>query len=154
VKRVCILQVEDTKEDVWLMEYAFEDSGIGAILRSVPHGKAAIDYILGNGPYGDRAEFPMPHLIFLDLKMPGEDGLEVLNWIRTASPQRNLPVIILTSSGQAHDIEKAYSAGANAYVTKPSGVLELIELLRAVNVFWLRFTQLPLAVAPSARQAA
>jgi CheY-like chemotaxis protein len=148
------LQVEDTEEDVELTTYAFKQAGIQATLRSVPHGRAAMDYISGAGHYGDRAKFPAPHLILADLKMPGIGGLELLNWIRTASAQRNVPVIILTSSGQADDVENAYSAGANAFITKPSGVLELIELLRALNIFWLRFAQLPDAVAPTARQAA
>jgi CheY-like chemotaxis protein len=154
VNRICILQVDDTEEDVMLMEYAFHEAGIGATLRSVPHGRAAIDYISGNGQFADRARFPAPHLILLDLKMPGIAGLEVLRWIRTASDHKNVPVLVLTSSAQTHDVEAAYSAGANAFISKPSGVLELIEVVRAVNVFWLRFTQLPAAVAAAARQAA
>ena len=137
-----------------LMEYAFQEAHIGATLRSVPHGQAAMNYLSGNGQYADRARFPEPHLILLDWKMPGISGLEVLQWIRSGSDHRNVPVIVLTSSGRTDDVDTAYSAGANAFITKPSGVLELIDLLRALNVFWLRFTQLPGAVAAAARQAA
>src|SRR3954464_8635626 len=100
MKRICILQVEDTDDDVVLMEYAFQGAGIRATLRSVPHGQAAIEYISGHGKYADRAKFSAPHLILLDLKLPGVGRMEVLNWIRTMSHQRNIPVIVLTSSGQ------------------------------------------------------
>jgi CheY-like chemotaxis protein len=153
MKRICVLQVEDTDEDIQLMGYAFEEAGIGATLRAVTHGQAAIDYLSGTGKYADRTAFPLPHLILLDLKMPGLDGVELLRWIRTASVCKNIPVIVLTSSAQEQDVEAVYSAGANAFVTKPSGVLELIELLGVLKSFWLQFTQLPSAVAVAARQA-
>ena len=154
MKRICILQVEDTEEDVLLMEYAFKESGLAAMLRAVPHGRAAMDYISGGEQYEDRSRFPLPHLILLDWKLPGIGGLEVLQWIRNDSEQKNVPVIVLTSSAQTHDVEAAYSSGANAFITKPSGVLELIEMLRALNVFWLHFAQIPGAVAVAARQVA
>jgi CheY-like chemotaxis protein len=143
VNTFCILQVEDTDEDVFLMEYAVREAGIKNVLKSVSHGQEAIAYLSGAGKYADRCRFPLPGLILLDLKMPGMSGLEVLHWLRNESAHRTTPVIILTSSRQAEDIEQAYEAGANAYITKPSGVVELIEILRALDGFWVQHAQCP-----------
>jgi CheY-like chemotaxis protein len=152
MKTFCILQVEDTEEDVVLMEYAFREAGLENELRGVPHGQAAIDYLSGKAQFSDRRRFPLPGLILLDLKLPGIGGLDVLRWIRASSNHRTTPVIVLTSSGQESDIEESYQEGANAFITKPSGIVELIELLRAMKVFWLQYAQFPQAVVGLERQ--
>jgi len=143
MKTLSILQVEDTEEDVLLMEYAFNEAGIQSVLRSVPHAEAAMAYILGQRQYVERNEFPEPSLLLLDLKLPGMSGLELLDWLRNASPMPKIPVIVFTSSSQRQDVQAAYDAGANAFVTKPSGIDQLVEFLEALKVFWLRYTQFP-----------
>jgi two-component system response regulator len=153
VKTLCVLQVEDTEADVLLLEYAFAEVDIQSTLRSVSSAEAAIDYLLGNGNYSDRESNPTPTLLLLDLKLPGMSGLELLKWIRTESPVPTLPVIMFSSSGQHQDVEDAYSAGANAFVTKPSGIYDLAEFVGGLKVFWLRYTQFPtVLVHPAIRR--
>jgi DNA-binding response OmpR family regulator len=139
----CLLQVEDTENDVILLQHAFQQADIQWPLRSVLDGQEAMDYLSGIGKYADRQKFPIPALVLLDLKLPRVMGLELLQWIRKESQIKTLPVIVLTSSGQRKDVDNAYNAGANAFVIKPSGMAELIELLKAFKVFWLRYTESP-----------
>ncbi|HSU56706.1 MAG TPA: response regulator [Candidatus Dormibacteraeota bacterium] len=143
MKTLCVLQVEDTEEDVVLLRYAFQQAGIQSVLRAVPHGEAAMDYILGKGDFYDREAFPLPALILLDLKLPGMSGLELLGWVRSSSPIRMVPVIVLSSSSHRTDVESAYERCANAFVTKPSGIDELTELVEGLKIFWLKHTQFP-----------
>jgi CheY-like chemotaxis protein len=148
VKDFSILQVEDTENDVILMKYAFKQAGIANALSVVRDGQQAIDYLAGVGEYADREKYPLPGLVLLDLKLPRKMGLDVLKWIRENPSLDALPVIVLTSSGQRDDVQNAYRTGANSFLIKPSGVKELVELLKAVKVYWLEYNE-----APSERHA-
>jgi CheY-like chemotaxis protein len=153
VKTLCVLQVEDSEADVLLMKYAFTEADVQSALRSVPSAEAGVDYLLGHGKYRDRESFPTATLLLLDLKLPGMSGLELLKWIRSGSPVATLPVIIFSSSGQHQDVEDAYNAGANAFVSKPSGIDDLAEFVAGLKIFWLRHTQFPTAlVHPAIRR--
>jgi CheY-like chemotaxis protein len=143
VKDFCILQVEDSEDDVVLLQHAFQGAGITNPLRTVRDGQEAIDYLSGVGKYADRHRYPFPCLVLLDLKLPRKMGLEVLEFIRAHPELKTLPVLVLTSSGQRYDVSDAYRAGANAFLIKPSGVMELTELLKAIKGFWIRFNEPP-----------
>jgi DNA-binding response OmpR family regulator len=100
-----ILLVEDNDDDVLIMQNAFKKASVPNPLRTVSDGEAAIAYLSGEGPFGNRKQFPLPVIVLLDLNMPKKNGLEVLQWIR--------------------------QLGANAYIIKPSRVEELLEMVRA-----------------------
>ena len=112
------LLVEDNEDDVFFMERAFKDAALKNPLRVVTNGEEAIDYLSGTGEYSNRNQFPLPDIVFLDLKMPGIDGFEVLAWIRQ---QENfaVPVVLLTSSAQEVDYRRARELGADCYLLKP-----------------------------------
>jgi CheY-like chemotaxis protein len=116
----------------------------------VPNGQEAIDYCAGVGRYANREENPLPCLVLLDLNMPRKSGLEVLKWIREDQSISAVPVIILTSSLQESDIHRAYVAGANAYLGKPSQPEDLTGMIKAVEEFWLGFNRTVLTRAESA----
>jgi CheY-like chemotaxis protein len=139
----CILQVEDDKNDVLFLKYAFTSAGITHPLQVASDGPEAIDYLSGTGDFADRARYPLPCLVLLDLKMPGMTGLEVLEWIRAQPRLRMLPVIIFSSSAQQHEIDQAYHLGANSFVVKPACVEERNELARLIKGFWLRYNEPP-----------
>ena len=132
-----ILQLEDDENDVMFLQFAFKAAQIPNPLRTVRDGQEAIDYLSGKGAYVDREKFPIPLLVLLDLKTPRLSGQEVLKWIRAQPALRNLVCIILSASGNHHDVNAAYAAGANAFLVKPAGLDKLTELVRAVQVFWL-----------------
>src|SRR5689334_12002269 len=108
-----ILVVEDDPNDVLLIQRAFRKAGLKNELRIVGDGEEAIAYLKGEGEFCKRDRFPLPFMILLDLKMPGTDGFEVLQWIRRTPNVRRCLVVVLTSSNRQGDVDKAYELGAN-----------------------------------------
>jgi CheY-like chemotaxis protein len=131
-----ILLVEDDPNDVWLVKHAFQSSNIANPLRIVNDGQEAIDYLNGQGQYGDRAAFPLPKLVLLDLKMPRLNGFDVIGWMRRHHPSKLTPIIILSSSALPQDVNRAYELGANAYMVKPADYRALERLFRTIADFW------------------
>lgn len=134
-----ILLVDDSEDDVFFMQRALEDAAISNPVFVAEDGLKATDYLSGTGQYSDRAAFPVPALMFLDLKMPGKKGLDVLAWLRRQEHLRSIVVVILTSSQEPSDLRQAYHLGANSYLVKPSTTQRLRELVQAVKAYWLEF---------------
>jgi len=88
-------------------------------LQIATDGEQALDYLRGEGVFSDRAEHPLPALVFLDLKLPYVHGFEVLAWIRAQPALATLPVLVLTSSPEVRDRERALALGAKDYLVKP-----------------------------------
>src|SRR5688572_11466340 len=109
-----ILLVEDEANDALLLERAFKRAELSPNLKVVTDGDQAVQYLGGEGKYNDRTQFPIPSLLLLDLKLPRRSGLEVLEWIRQHPDLKTLPVIVLTSSRDTDDIDKAYDLGATS----------------------------------------
>lgn len=141
-----ILQVEDREEDVYLLKRAIERAEVHAEVHAVVDGQEAIDYLEGKGPFADRTQHPLPYLILLDLKLPLKTGFDVLAWVRAQPPLRTLIVIVLSSSIDEGDLEKAYQLGANAFLVKPSDMHTLVEMCKAMKLFWLTHNQPPARV--------
>lgn len=133
-----ILLVEDEENDVVFMEMALEKAGLADAFQVAEDGEEAINYLSGQGEFADRARFPLPALIFLDLKLPKVMGMDVLKWIRNQSALDTMVVIMLTSSQQRSDIRMACSLGANSYLVKPLNPLALGEIVDLVKRYWLK----------------
>lgn len=139
-----ILLVEDEPNDVFLIERAFRKCESQHCLQSVHDGEQAIAYLCGAREFADRQKYPIPSLILLDLKLPRRGGLEVLAWLRGRHDSlKRLPVIVLTSSKQASDVNRAYELGVNSYLVKPVAFDGLLELVKAVDSYWTRFNERP-----------
>ncbi len=145
-----ILQVEDDPNDVFFLQHAMKKVGVANPVQVVSDGQQAIDYLQGAGKFADRNQFPFPCLVLLDLKLPYVMGLEVLRWIRN-QPDRALPVIMISASGENADIAASYRLGANAFLTKPSEARKLEEMVRAIRDFWLSHNTLPEGSLPERR---
>jgi CheY-like chemotaxis protein len=113
-----VLLVEDNEDDVFLMKRLFHKAKIDIPLKVVTDGQMAVDYLSGTGAYQDRTVYPIPDLVFLDLKLPFLQGFEVLNWIRKQPEIKSLRVIILSSSLEDQDRERAVTLGSS-YLVKP-----------------------------------
>src|SRR6476660_7885214 len=120
-----ILLVEDNDDDVFLMKHALASAGVSNAVLVVESGQRAVDYLSGEGPYSDRSRYPMPAVVFLDLKLPLMSGHEVLAWIRAQRQLESLVVVVLTSSNEPSDVRRAYSLGANSYLMKPLTAAQL-----------------------------
>lgn len=135
--RAVILLVDDNEDDVLLIRRAFAQGKILNSLHVVRSGPEAIAYLNGSGKYADRSEFPLPSLVLLDIKMPGMDGFEVLQWIRRGSLVPTLRVVMLTSSDLMRDVNTAYQLGANSFLIKPLDFERFVEISEALSGFWL-----------------
>lgn len=126
-----VLLVEDNPDDALLMESAWRTAGIRNRFPMVNDGEQALAYLNGTGIYADREQYPFPISVFLDLKLPRIDGLDVLAAIRRSPELRGLNVDVLSASARSADVERALSLGANSYLVKPSRVEELVDMLHA-----------------------
>jgi CheY-like chemotaxis protein len=138
-----LVVVEDDDNDVVLLQRAFRKSNLLNPLVFLRDGEMARDYLAGRGEYADRAAHPLPVLMLLDLKLPRLSGLELLEWMREQPALRGLPVVILTSSRESRDLERAYALGANSYLVKPVAFEALLELVRAIGLYWLMLNEAP-----------
>ncbi len=132
-----ILYAEDSGDDAFMMERAFRKANFLNKLKVVYNGQQAIDYLAGKALFADRAVYPMPAMVLLDLKMPQKTGLEVLQWIRGEGGLKDMTVFLLSSSNLEKDIASAYRLGANGYLVKPmslDGMLDLVGNLRDLCV--------------------
>ncbi len=143
--------VEDDRNDIFFLQYAFEVAGIENPLHVVIDGQKAIDYLAGAGQYADRRRFPFPSLVLLDLKLPVRMGTDVLLWIRKQAHLANLLVIVLSSSSDSHDVDRAYECGARSFLVKPLSVEKRLELARMIKSYWLELNEFPSPVSAPKR---
>ena len=136
-----ILLVEDNEDDIFLMQRALKAAGITNPLFIVEDGQQALDYLAGNGEYADRSSYPIPAIVFLDLKLPEIRGHDVLAWIREQTRFENVVVVVLTSSSEPHDLKEAYRLGANSYVVKPPTAEQLLDMAKAFRWYWLQYNE-------------
>ena len=132
-----ILLVDDSRNDVLLMRTIFERNGLRQPLQFAFNGDEAIAYLQGDGPYHDRAQFPLPTVVLMDLNMPGKNGFEMLEWIRGNPAFKRLRVYILSASSRSEDIERAYDLGASSYLVKPRNLDGLTQMAKCL-IAWLK----------------
>jgi len=137
-----ILLVDDSEGDLFLMRMAFERAGFNSPVQEVHNGEAAIAYLKGEAPYNARDKFPLPAVILLDLNMPMKNGFNVLEWLRTQPVLKRIAVVILTASMRREDLEHAFDSGVNSFLVKPSGIEDLIAMVRTLGD-WLRLNHFP-----------
>jgi CheY-like chemotaxis protein len=144
LERYLILLVEDDPNDIILIKRAFEKANITNPLQVVENGEEAISYLTGKGRYGNRVKYPLPMLLLLDLKLPRKSGHEVLEWLRKQPMLKRLTVVVLTSSQQSSDINRAYDLGANSYLVKPVTFNALVEMVKVLNFYWVILNEKPI----------
>ncbi|RMG67690.1 MAG: response regulator [Nitrospirae bacterium] len=138
-----ILLVEDDQNDVMLIKRAFNKCGLINPVYSVSNGEEAVKYLEARPPYDDRGTYPLPVLILLDLKMPRMNGFEFLKWIRSHPDFKKMIVVVLTSSKESPDVNRAYELGANSYLVKPVQFSDLMNLVKELHLYWLILNELP-----------
>jgi CheY-like chemotaxis protein len=150
VKPHCILIAEDNEADVLTLRRAFNQLGFAGVLRVVESGADAIAYLSGDGIFSDRARYPFPDLLLLDLKMPGTNGFEVLQWLRDQDDAACglLRTVVLTTSDEIRDVNRAYQLGANSFLTKPVEFADFKNAIEAVMRFWLALSLAPKTDVP------
>jgi CheY-like chemotaxis protein len=127
-----ILLVEDDPNDALLMRRAFRKLNLENGLQVLEDGEEAVAYLAGTRRYADRARYPFPRIVVLDLKLPRRSGLEILEWIRGNPVTRQLPVYILSSSEEKRDMARAHELGVQAYLVKHVGFANLEDTARRI----------------------
>lgn len=126
-----ILLVEDNSVDIDLTIRAFKKRNLNNPIQIARNGEEALKYI-EKWNAGDQT----PVVILLDLKMPKVDGLEVLKVLKTHEKYATIPVVVLTTSSDNKDIEKAYKLGANSYIVKPVNFDKFVEVASQIELYW------------------
>lgn len=144
------LLVEDEPNDAYLMQANFKDASHNLRLVTVSDGLEAMQYLKGEGRFADRAQYPMPDVILLDLKMPRVNGFEFLEWLHHKSPDdlRVIPVVVMSSSNLPEDINRVYELGANSYMVKPVKWAEFQERVKALGFYWAENVETPFVHDP------
>ncbi len=138
-----ILVVDDREDDILLIRRAFAKAGVSNPVQNVRSGEEAVAYLSGEGKYANRAEYPLPVLVLLDLKMPGMDGFDVLTWIRQQDGIRGLPVVVLTTSNEMSDVNRAYQLGASSFFVKEIEFDGTVDLSKLLQKYWLTKARTP-----------
>jgi two-component system response regulator len=138
-----ILLVEDNPDDVRLTLHAFKKCNIANEVVVASDGVEALDYLFGAGAYAGRDLSEQPAVVFLDLKLPKIDGLDVLRRMRADLRAKLLPVVVLTSSREEQDIVASYDLGANSYIRKPVDFDQFIEAVHQLGLYWLLLNETP-----------
>ena len=136
-KNFTVLLVEDDLNDIFLVKRAFKIARVQNPLQIVTDGVEATAYLRGDGRYADRETYPLPRLVVMDIKMPRKTGFEVLEWIKQGTHTlRRIPVVIVSSSEDPGDINRAYELGANAYMVKPVDYRAVEHLFNSITQYW------------------
>jgi len=137
---VDILMVEDNPGDVRLTRETLRGGKVFHNLHVAADGVEALAFLRREGNY---AAAPRPDLVLLDLNLPRKDGRQVLAEIKEDPKLRQIPVVILTTSGAEEDIIKSYDQHANSFVTKPVSLDQFVNAVRSIEKFWLTVAELP-----------
>jgi CheY-like chemotaxis protein len=148
---LCILHVEDEPNDVWLLKRAFRKAGIANPIELATDGQEAIDYLAGKPPYHDRARYPLPCMVLLDLYLPRVPGLAVLEWIRQESALAGMVVVLYSAEAHPGDVARAAALGANCVLRKPMDFRQSVDVARLIQTWWLRSSRSPPVGSPHLR---
>lgn len=138
-----ILLVEDSANDVTLIKAGLREAHFGNEIVVAEDGEEALDFLYKRGKFasyvGDK-----PIFILLDIKLPLMNGIEVLKVIREDAHFNDVPVIMLTSSRDSHDLQECYNNGANSFVVKPVNINEFMLVVKEVGQYWVVVNELPI----------
>jgi two-component system, response regulator len=138
-----ILLVEDNPNDVELTLRALQKQNLDGKVFVVRDGAEALDYIFASGNYSSRKIEARPKVVFLDLKLPKVDGIEVLRKVKSDERTRSIPVVMLTSSQEERDVCESYRLGVNSYIVKPVDFSSFSQAVGELGVYWNRLNRIP-----------
>lgn len=143
-KHGTILLIEDDSNDVLLLTKAFTQAGITQSLEVAHTAPEALKYLGGEGKFANRANYPLPFLVLLDLRMPGDGGFAILRWLyERPGLKKKFSVIVLSGSGQKQEVQLAYELGVQSYLSKPLDFKQLTDMVRRIKGFWIDLNILP-----------
>jgi|SRR5882724_2687865 len=143
-----LLIVEDYEDDAKLLQLLLTNGGIFNPVRVALSAEEAMTYLTGVPPYSNRALYPLPSVIFVDLKLPGIDGFELLRWMKQHPELKSIFLVVLSATGDLMSVQTAYDLGANSFLIKPCRPADLENLVVCYPDFWTRALLPPIPRQP------
>jgi len=137
-----ILVVEDSAPDLELTLESLKEINLANPVDTARDGAEALDYLYRRGKFAQRDD-EKPLVVFLDLKMPKVDGLDVLRAAKADPDLKTIPIVVLTSSKEERDLVESYRLGVNAYVVKPVGFADFVKAVKDTGQFWAVLNEPP-----------
>ena len=137
MNEVEILLVEDNPHDLELTLRALRKGNLANHITAVRDGAAALDFLFARGEYANRNLEHGPRVVFLDLKLPKVDGIDVLRAVKSDERTKKIPIVIITSSAEERDRVASYELGVNSYVVKPIEFGEFMKTITELGFYWL-----------------
>lgn len=135
-----ILLIEDNPTDAELVRYALKKIGLKRELVTCETGDDGLDYLMQKGEYSDAIR---PKIILLDLNLPGIDGRELLQTVKQNQALKAIPIVVVTTSNDAQDVQECYQFGANSFMTKPMDPNKYVDAFQSLRSFWFDTAELP-----------
>jgi CheY-like chemotaxis protein len=131
-----VLIVDDSEADIFFLLRAFAASGVRNPVHVVRSGVEAIAFLEGSGKFENRDRFPLPRIVFLDLRMPPPNGLDVLRWKQQRTELPRILWVAMTNFESPKTINEAYAAGASTFLIKPLDGKDIRNLIDGFNEYW------------------
>ena len=132
-----ILLVEDNPRDLELTLRVLRKNNLANSVVTVTDGEQALDFVFGRGSYAGRNINSGPKVMFLDLKLPKVDGIEVLRQVKADERTKNIPIVVVTSSAEDRDRVESYNLGVNSYVVKPIEFDAFVKTIGDLGFYWV-----------------
>jgi CheY-like chemotaxis protein len=142
-KSINILVIEDSDEDFESFKRVLKSLNFSKPIYRCRDGDTALEFLFQEGDYIEPETAPRPHLILLDLNLPGTDGREVLETVKNHEELKLIPIVVFTTSSNQKDVKFCYQTGVNNYILKPMGVSALTETVNILMRYWFEFSILP-----------
>jgi two-component system response regulator len=143
LKQMNIMHIEDNDDHAELVSAAITDTRLNSRVIRFDDAESGLDYLLGREQSQARGQYPLPDLIILDLSLPGMNGLEFLEHLRSHRQTSGIPVVVLTNTDDPNEVDEMYRKGANSYVVKPVNYDEFIIKLAEMNMYWSATAEVP-----------
>jgi len=137
MNEVEILLVEDNPRDLELTLRVLRKNNLANSVVTVSDGEAALDFLFGRGKYAGRDISSHPKVVFLDLKLPKVDGIEVLRQVKADKRTQAIPIVVVTSSAEERDRIESYNLGVNSYVVKPIEFDSFVKTIGDLGFYWM-----------------
>jgi CheY-like chemotaxis protein len=137
MNEVEILLVEDNPRDLELTLRVLRKNNLANSVVTVTDGEQALDFVFGRGKYAGRDINNGPRVMFLDLKLPKIDGIEVLRQVKADERTRKIPIVVVTSSAEERDRVESYHLGVNSYVVKPIEFDAFVKTIGDLGFYWV-----------------
>jgi chemotaxis family two-component system response regulator Rcp1 len=142
MEQLDILLIENDSAAARLTKEALKEAGLHRAVRSIPNGEEALTYLKGERHFAGRT---LPDVIFLDLHLPKQSGLEVLELIKSDPQISVTPVVIISGSANPGEVRKAYELHASCYIRKPDDLGQFLNFMSICFQFWGSVATLPAA---------